>query len=258
MTLTNNVSGRIKQSRRRTRTILSAALLGAAMLLQGAGHEAHATESGLGFYQTADIYGKGVIHFDYDTFGRGVKTDIGTSAGLEFGVGPDKDGAFGRTELGFDYLVSGPSGSTLPSGDKRIVLNAKTQLYNNDASGTRVSLGVSGLGDKSTFPAADLHLLGFKAFAFGRVHAGLFKQIKRTSGGPHTGGLQLGFDKTVAKKFVVGGDWRSGPSGFLAPCVIYNMNSKSDFEVCVGRANSDSITPRYQTYLAFDYSFGTP
>lgn len=256
--MTSNVSGCIKSSKCRTRTILSAALLGAALLLQGAGKEAQATESGLGFYQTADIYGKGVLHFDYDTFGRGVKTDLGTSVGLEYGVGPDKDGLFGRTEVGFDYITSVASGGTLPDTGKRIFFNAKTQLYNNDASGTRVSLGVSNLGDKDTFPAASLHLLGYKAFDFGRVHAGLFKDIKRKSGASKTGGLQLGFDRAVGKKFVVGADWRSGPSGFLAPCIIYNMNSKSDFELCVGRANSDNITPRYQTYLAFDYSFGTP
>jgi hypothetical protein len=235
-----------------------AALLGMGLALHGTSKQAAASSSGLGFYPTADIYPKGTYHLDVDTLGRSLKTDLATSVGLEYGFGPDRDGLFGRTEAGFDYLVS-PSdndlnGTTNSAGD-RISLNVKTQLYNSDARKERVSLGISGLGKKATFTSVNLHLLGYKGFSFGRIHAGLWKDFEREDGGSDESGIQLGFDRAIGKKVIVGFDWRSSDVGFLAPCIIYNVNPQAGFELAIGRANDDDVEPRHQTYIAFDYNF---
>jgi hypothetical protein len=233
----------------KTRRLLS---LGAALLTVGAAvamtAPAHATDSGLGFYDTADIYPDGNWHLDYDTFGTGLKTNAFTSTGIEYGFGKGGDGLFGRNEIGFDYVVSGFANGSV---DKRLALNYKAQIYNNDKSGVRLAAGVSGVGDKSNFGAVDTHVLGYKAFKFGRVHAGLWEAFGRAAGVDDTGGLQLGFDKTIGK-FVIGGDWRSGPTGNLAPCVIWNFTDKADFELCSGRANGSG---KWTTYIGFDYNF---
>ena len=230
-----------------------AALLAPVVLLGAlAAPAAHATDSGLGFYPTADIYPSGNYHLDVDTFGSGLKTNLTNSVGLEYGFGKDRDGLFGRNEIGFDYATSG---YTDDRADKRVSLNFKTQLYNNDAKTERIAIGFSGLGDRSTFASANARLLAYKGFSFGRVHAGFFKDIKRSSGGDSTSGLQLGFDRSVGKHLIVGGDYRSGPSGFLAPCVIYNFNDKADVELCFGFANNSNVSPRTQTYIGFDYNF---
>jgi hypothetical protein len=220
-----------------------------------ASRPASATDSGLGFYPTADIYAPGTFHFDYDTFGSGLKTNIGTSVGLEYGFGKGTDGLFGRNEIGVDFLVSSGAGFGSNSADERIALNFKTQLYNNDEKGVRLAAGVAGIGSRRNFGAVDARLLGYKAFSFGRVHAGVWRAFGRANGVDDTGGLQLGFDRAVTKKIIVGADWRSGPTGFFAPCVIYNFNDKAGIELCVGRANSSGVTPRWQTYMAFDYNF---
>ncbi len=236
----------------RPTSVVAGALLCGLTFGLGSTQTAHATDSGLGFYPTADIYPSGNYHFDFDTFGSGLKTDGTNSFGLEYGFGKGGDGLFGRNEVGFDYAISGYSND---NAYKRASLNFKTQLYNNDAKTERIAIGFSGLGDRSSFSSANLRLLGYKGFSFGRVHAGVYKDIKRSRGGSDTGGLQLGFDRSIGKHLIVGGDYRSGPSGYLAPCVIYNFNDKADFELCVGRANNTSVSPRYLTYFGFDYNF---
>lgn len=216
-----------------------------AVLLATSG-PASATDSGLGFYPTADIYPSGNFHFDYDTFGTGLKTDAFTSAGIEYGFGKGTDGLFGRNEIGFDYVVSGfASGSP----EDRVAFNFKTQLYNNDKSGTRLALGVANVGDKS-LGRIDTRLLAYKVLGFGRLHAGVWRGFGR-GGQDDTNGLQLGIDKTIGK-FVIGADWRSGPTGVIAPCVIWNFSDKADFELCAGRANRGGS---WTTYAAFDYNF---
>jgi len=227
-----------------------AALLTMGLALQATTEKAAATDSGLGFYNATDIYPAGNFHFDYDTFGRGIRTDVGTSVGLEYGFGPDRDGLFGRTEAGFDYVTSG-GGSP---GD-RITANIKTQLYNNDASRTRAVLGFGGLGKKSASDQITAVLLGSKGFTFGRIHAGVFKNFERDNSGIDNTGLQLAFDRPVGEKVIIGADWRSGPHGFAAPFVIYNLNDKAGFEIGLGRANRRSTSVRHQTYIAFDYNF---
>lgn len=220
--------------------------------LQATTQTASATDSGLGFYPTADIYPSGNFHFDYDTVGRGIKTDLATSVGLEYGFGKDSDNLFGRNEIGFDYLTSGFADSR---GSRRVSLNFKTQLYSNSDKNERVSLGFGGLGSKDTYTSTNIRLLGYKGFSFGRLHAGLFKDVSRVTGGSKTSGLQLGFDRSVGKSVIIGADYRTGPTGFLAPCVIYNLNDKAGLELSVGRANNSGVAPRYQTYMAFDYNF---
>ncbi len=210
---------------------------------------AQATDSGLGFYPTADIYPDGNFHFDYDTFGNGLKTDVGTSVGLEYGFGKGGDGLFGRNEIGADYIVSGFANG---SPEKRLGFNFKTQIFNNDDKGLRLAAGVAGLGDKANFGSIDARLLGYKTLDFGRVHAGVWRAFGRAPGVDDTNGIQLGFDRSLGKKTIIGLDWRSGPTGVLAPCVIYNLNDKSGIEVCSGRANNGS---GWTTYLAFDYNF---
>lgn len=256
----NLLGGVALNNTQKTFSIRRYAAMGAAAVAMGAGlcatsRPAAATDSGLGFYPTADIYPNGNFHFDYDTFGRGLRTDVGTSVGLEYGFGKGGDGIFGRNEIGFDYLTSSGAGFGSNSAEDRISLNFKTQLYNNDESGTRLAIGVSGLGAKQNFGAIDARLLGYKTFSFGRVHAGVWRAFGRAAGVDDTSGLQLGFDRSLGKRTIIGIDWRSGPTGFAAPCIIYNLNDKAGIELAIGRANSSNVAPRYQTYLAFDYNF---
>src|SRR4028119_442215 len=83
----------------------SAALLVLAGALHTQTKRAVADGDALLGYPTTDIVDKGDFHLDVDTLGKGLKFDAYRSVGLTYGLGPDKDGLFGRTEVGFDYLM---------------------------------------------------------------------------------------------------------------------------------------------------------
>ena len=229
---------------------------------------AHATASGLTFYPSTDIYGKGNIHFDADYFSRSGTDTSATSLGLSYGLGPEKDGALGRTELGFDYVTSG---SGISAG-KRLLFNIKTQLFNNDKSGTRVVAGFWGVGARgniatgqSVFPPNVGYLLGSKNFSFGRLHLGVAhsfakKDVLATPGGnADRTYLQLGYDKLFANnKFQFTADFYSGKSSIstFSPGLIYYPNNRSDFQIGLIHYNDSTVAPsRNQIYVGFDYNF---
>jgi hypothetical protein len=215
---------------------------------------ASATAAGLTFYPSTDIYSKGNFHFDADYFFN-EKARFGSDAstfGLSYGVGPETDGAFGRSEVGFDYVTN--------SGDlsvgKRLSFNAKTQLYNNDDSQTRVVAGIWGLGSRSASAPNVGYLLGSRNFEFGRIHVGVARALRDVVGDDRNF-IQLGYDKVFADgKLQFTTDYYSGKSAIsaLAPGIIYYLNDKAAVQLGYIRYNNRDLGE--QIYFGFDYNFG--
>ena len=139
------------------------------LLLAGALHtqtrKAVADGDALLGYPTTDVLNKGEFHLDVDSLGKGLKFDAYRSVGLTYGLGPDRDGLFGRTEVGFDYLVPPvASGFVSANSTKRLFFNVETQLYNNTKSGVRISAGAYGLGSKAIGSPNIGYVLGSKNF----------------------------------------------------------------------------------------------
>ncbi len=235
-------------------------LVAAALLVAGAAtfaaRPASATPSTLGFYPSTDIYGKGNIHFDADTYqSSNFRTGVVTTAGLTYGIGPDNSNPFGRTEAGYDYNFGAPG--SLSFG-KRIFGNFKTQLYNNDDAQTRVVFGGWGLGDSNLNPNY-AYLLGSKNFSsFGRIHVGVARGLSDGYfGGSNQTSLHLAYDRTISSKLSFCADYYSGkgPASGVQPTFYYYPNDKCDFGLGYFRANSGSVSPRNQLYICFDYNF---
>ena len=185
------------------------------------------------------------------------------------GFGPERDGLFGRTEAGFDFIAAPFQGVNI---GKRLWFNAKTQLYNNDKSAVRLVAGVWGLGARGNLGTGDTtlppdvgYLLAAKNFSFGRIHAGIAHSfakkdvIATPAGNSDRTYLQLDYDRYIGKNVQVGVDFYSGKSAIsvLAPVVYYYLNPNTSFLVSYVRFNDKSIAPsRNQIYLAFDYNFG--
>lgn len=253
-------AGRIGKVARKA-VVLGAAVLTVAGALVGS-NKASATASGLTFYPSTDVYSKGNFHFDSDTFfdQNPSKGSVFSSIGLEYGTGPDKDGAFGRSELGFDIATNYGSGVNF---GERLQFNAKTQIYNSDSSQTRVVAGVWGLGSKKLSSPNVIYLTGAKTFEFGRVHLGVAHSLAKSAalvtprGNDDKTYLTVGYDKVFGNgKFQFTTDYYSGKSNIsaLAPAVIYYMNDKSDFQLGYIKYNDSSL--RDTVYLGFDYNFG--
>lgn len=234
---------------------------------------AEATPSTLGFYPSTDIYGPGTFHLDVDTYGRGLRGDVSTTTGLTYGMG-DKDGAFGRTEFGFDYALSAGGGQPLSlttgtqlDGTKRLTFNVKTQLYNDSDAGTRVVAGVWGLGSKE-FGAPNVgYIEGSKTFGFGRVHLGVAQNFAGKVGGVRVTDLgaddtkfsvTAGYDRYITKKIQFCADYYTGKNGYagVQPTLYYYVNDKADFGLGFFRLNSQNAAIRNQVYACFDYNFG--
>lgn len=233
---------------------------------------AGATPATLGFYPAPDIYPKGNFHLDVDTYGNGTRMDASTSYGLTYGIGPEKDGIFGRSEIGFDYVntlggsvpLNPDTGKNL-SGTNRLLYNAKTQLYNNDKSGVRLVAGFWGVGSKDIFAPDVGYILGAKSFSWGRVSAGVAHSFAKdatisTLSGQHDKTyLHVAYDKMLTKKLQFVVDYYSGKSAIsgVQPTLYYYVNEKASFGVGYFRLNSKDIFPtRNQVYLCFDYNFG--
>lgn len=231
--------------------------------------KAAATPSTLGFYPSTDVYGRGVFHFDADSYGRATRADAAVTGGLTYGIGPDRDGIFGRTEVGLDYIFS--LGGAAPSsfgvqGEKRLLGNIKTQLFNNDASATRVVAGVWGIGDADIFAPNVAYVTGSKSFEFGRVHLGLARSLSdrgvvaTPAGESDRTNLHLGYDRYFANnKLQFAVDYYSGKSGYsgIQPTLYYYVNDKANFGLGLFRLNDSSVLPtRNQVYICFDYNFG--
>jgi hypothetical protein len=230
---------------------------------------AQATPATLGFYPATDIYAKGTFHLDVDTYGRATKLDGVTSFGLTAGVGPDRDGVFGRTEVGADFVntIGGATpvdagGKTL-SGGKRLLFNAKTQLFNNDDKGVRLVAGVWGFGSDDIAAPKVGYVVGSKSYKWGRIHAGLAHSFDRTNidaggGDDDTTYLQLGYDRMLTKKLQFAVDYYSGKSfvSGVQPTLYYYVNDKASFGLGLMHFNSKNVAPRNQVYMCFDYNFG--
>jgi len=233
-------------------------------VLHGASREAAATPATLGFYPATDIYGKGSFHLDVDTYGRGLKTDSVVSTGVTYGIGPERDGFLGRSEIGFDYLLSLGGSTPSASTSKRLSFNLKTQLYNNDDSGTRIVAGGWGLGSKEIFAPDIGYLLGSKAFKWGRVHLGVAHsfaddEVIAVGDDADKTSLQLGFDRYITPKIQFAVDYYSGKNAYagVQPTIYYYVNDKASFGLGLMRFNAESVAPsRNQIYACFDYNFG--
>lgn len=253
-----------------------ALVLGAVLSL--AGKKAQAIPSTLTFYPSTDIVSQGSFHFNASNYSKALKNTTFTSGGLTYGLGPDKDGFFGRTELGVDYITGGSSLADPGNGigfGKRLWFNAKTQLYNNDKQSARLVAGFWGAGARgslkeSTFPPDTIYLLGSKSFGnYGRFHLGVAHVLqKQTFVGDANGNadrtpLQFGYDKTFAKgKLQFTFDAWTGKSAYsmIAPGLLYNINDKSDVQIGYLHFNSNIVDSRgnnvrNQIYMGFDYTF---
>ena len=247
LSLTNNFSG----LRRASLALTGLALLSGALL---SAKPAHATGSGLSNYPSTDIYPKGNFHFDADYFSSTNGSSANASTlGLEYGAGPERDGLFGRTEFGIDFLNSGGE-----SYKNRSYFNAKTQLFNNADAGLRATLGVYNVGSRRSGAANWVNLLGSKAFSFGRItFGGAYATRKSAVGDNPRSVLQLGYDKTINDKFIFAADYQSGKGQFISPGIIYLINDKAGLELSYLRGGSN-VVPRNQIYFGFDYNFGNP
>ena len=248
------------------------ALVAAGIGMSLTSHEAKAIPTTLTYYPSTDFVSEGDVHLNLSTYGTGIKMNALDTTGLTYGWGPDTSKAFGRTEFGFDYAIANYGAATV---EKRFTLNAKTQLFNDDAKGERVVVGIWGLGQEgnlatgdSVFPPDYLYLLGSKAFSFGRIHVGVAQALAKkavisTPGeiNPPRTSLQLGYDKALGSgKWVFATDYYTGKTayGVVAPSLLYNINDRSDVQVGYIRYNDATVAPtRAQTYISFDYFFTT-
>ncbi len=233
---------------------------------------AFATPATLGYYPSTDIYGKGIWHLDVDSYGRGANADASISTGLTYGFGKGSDSAFGRNEIGADYLLSlgGATPRDLNSGErlsssKRVLGNFKTQLYSNDRKNVRVVAGGWLLGSKDIYAANVGYVLGSKTFKFGRIHVGLAhsfskkETIATLDGDSDRTYLQLGYDRYLTKKIQFAVDYYSGKSAIsgVQSTLYYYLNDKASLGIGYFRLNDKDISPtRNQVYLSFDYNLG--
>ena len=216
-------------------------LAGLAGLALGHATPAQATPSLLGFYPSSDVYGNGISHLNVTTYGAAFKTNIANSVGLSYGLG-EREGLFGRSEFGFDYLTNG-SNLGLSSGQS-VFGNAKTQLYNDPDSGVRLVACGWLLGDSRANPNI-VYLLGAKAFNFGRVHVGYTRALSKGVYG-QANYLQLGYDRAISKRVLFAADFYSGSSAIsgVQPSVYYAVNDKASFGIGIFRANSSKFAAR--------------
>lgn len=237
---------------RRGTTVVAGLALAAGAIFSA--KPASATPATLGFYPATDIYGKGTFHYDADGYVHDDFKDTAfVSSGITYGIGPDTDKAFGRTEIGFDYNLT--SGATNSLGN-RLIGNIKTQLYNNDKGGTRVVAGAWGIGDDDFNPNY-IYLLGSKSFEFGRIHLGVAHALSDKVITKDKTSLQLGYDKMLTSKLQFAVDFYSGKNAVagVQPTLYYYINDKADFGLGWYRLNQDVPVARNQIYVCFDYNF---
>jgi hypothetical protein len=226
-----------------------------------------ATPSTLGFYPSTDIYPRGTVHLDVDTYSKNLLKDSTQTVGLTTGIG-GKDTLFGRTEIGVDFLYKSAgntprdaSGDSLSIG-KRLLFNVKTQLYSK--KDVRLVAGLWGLGS-SDIAAPDVgYVLASKTFSWGRLHLGLAHSFASQSSISTPDGhhdqtyLALGYDRSLTKKLSFAMDYYSGKSAIsgIQPTFYYSLSKSISVGLGLMHFNDEGVSPtRNQVYLCIDSNF---
>jgi hypothetical protein len=252
----------------RGKAILStgAALFALTALLVTAGKADADNDSLVGYPSTA-IYANHEFHWSFDSLGRALKANAIILSGLDYGFGPDKKGLLGRTEFGFDYILS--AGGREPDVDipKRLIWNFKTQLYDSNARGVRAVVGVYAYGSGDVGAPDIGYLMASKAYKWGKVQVGIAhafgKKLFLTtpSGNADRTYFQLAFQRRIVGRLFGAFNFYTGNStqSRFAPGMTYFFDKayKSDIAVGVLHFNDSSVQPaRNLIYLGFGYSFG--
>lgn len=233
-------------------------------------HSLLAAPATLTLYPSTDIYDRGRFHLDSDLVSRNARQTTFASAGLNYGLGSGRDGLFGRTDVGIEYLPAPLNGV---SAGRRVIFNAKTQLYNHTrgAMTMRLVMGVRGLGRRGGIASGNTvgpknvaYLVGSRTFGFGRLHLGVAHSfadrafLLTPAGNADRTYLQLGYDRALGSKFRFSADYYTGKSSIsaLAPGITYYVDDKANFQVGLIRYNDSSIAPRTQVIGSFNYDFG--
>lgn len=243
-------------------------LLAGVAIFCGMERKVMATPATLGFYPSTDTCDPGTFHLDISSYGTSLNANSSVTGGLTYGIGHNTDGLFGRSEIGFDYVMSlggsAPSALGIGIGD-RLLFNAKTQLFNDTQSGTRIVAGMWGVGDKAIFASDVGYITASKVFGFGRISFGLAHSfaaaatVTTPDGNGDRTNLYLGYDRYITPKVQFAMDYYSGKSSYsgLQPTLYYYVSDKASFGVGLMHFNDSSITPsRNQVYTCFDYYFG--
>jgi hypothetical protein len=231
-----------------------------------AGPTAADNNSLVGYPSTA-IYARREVHFDFDTLGNSLRADAIILEGLTYGCGPERDGLFGRTEFGFDYIL-GAGGHNLKQSDwKRLLWNIKSQLYNSDARGVRLVAGLYAVGSRAVGAPNIGYLLASKQFKWGKVQVGVAHAFAREiflttpAGNSDRTYFQLAFQRRIYGRLFGAFNSYTGNStqSRFSPGVTYFLNDTYKSAVALGvlHFNDSSLKPsRNLIYLGFDHTFG--
>jgi hypothetical protein len=227
-------------------------------VLAVAAQPAKATPSGLINTPSTDIYAKGTTHLDVDflRFANPL-SDNSLSVGVTQGLGPDTDEAFGRSEIGIDAGVVRLGG--VDFGDS-VVLNAKTQLYNDSEQNIRVVAGAYNIGNRTT-PRIG-YITASKNFGDpGRVHLGVSRTFNKSAFGRNYTQFQVAYEKLLSEKLLFLAEYNSGsgPLGTTGVSLNYNLTDRSGLQVAYFRPNSSVVratASRNVIYVGYDVNFG--
>jgi hypothetical protein len=243
-------------------------LLAGGLLLLPFSKAAHATPSVNIFYPSTDVLQPNQKRVSSDLRSRDMKTTTYGSGGLGYGFGSKKR-AFGRTEIGMDYVAAAPYSNVNLAN--RICLNGKMQLFSDRANKTTLVAGIWGLGNRGTvgsnsaLPPDVAYLLASRRFKGTTLQAGLARSLAKRiivatpAGNADKNYLQLGFKQAISRRINIGVDYYSGKSAIsaLAPGIILNLNDHASFHVGYLRYNDSSVQPsQNQVYVLIDYIFG--
>lgn len=232
-------------------------------------------------------------HLEDIYMGNGFQTNGHNAVGLTYGLGPDTNGLFGRTEVGFDYVLSaGPyAGVSIPAGtspegndgalpglfttntltpEQRIFWGAKTQIFNDPKTMTRMVAGGYLFGSKDA-NAGDLGFVSIsrQTLKYGYIQGGIVhsfageKAIETLDGHSDHWFYQLDYAYQVKSRLVAGFNAYSGRSteSAIFPAIIYFISDDYNTSVTLGDFHFWDQTVRPsgdQTYVQFDYYFNGP
>jgi hypothetical protein len=234
--------------------------------LVGVQTPALARPSGTALAPSTDILPGGTARVDvFTSRAEEIDLDLGDDVftGVEFGAGPDRDGLFGRTEVGFDYLFKGKGYENSLSDNERFAFDFKTQLFGNDPKGTRLVAGAWQVGRSSTnVPQAQVgYLSGSKVWSWGRLGLGVhhaFGDAFAASVAPaRRTALHASYEQLVSKKFHIIVEHMTGEAlGGTALTAYYYFNY--DFSLQVGALRGNGASGVWQVpTLQLEHRFST-